>query len=158
MVSHVRLKSLHSHAAARKIASSSHAGDVLAQEVWKYVTDAPAIIVDVRTAPEWKFSGIPNMNGTHGKLATISWVRYPDFDANPAFISDIQQAAPDKEHPIFFLCKTGGRSHQAANVVAALGYSQCYNILHGFEGDANDARQRGKINGWKAAGLPWTQA
>jgi rhodanese-related sulfurtransferase len=153
-----RLHDLHRTAASRKTAPTPHAGDVLPKEVWAYVQEAPAYIVDVRTVPEWQFSGVPQMNGTEAQLATISWVRYPDFEANPAFVNEVQQAAPDTSLPIFFLCKTGGRSHQAANALAALGYMHSYNILNGFEGDMNEKRQRGTVNGWKAEGLPWTQA
>ena len=38
------------------------------------------------------------------------------------------------------------------------GYKNCFNITNGFEGDANENNQRGKINGWKALNLPWLQA
>jgi rhodanese-related sulfurtransferase len=47
-------------------------------------------------------------------------------------------------------------SNNAATVAAALGYSQAYNTLEGFEGEANADKQRTLINGWKHAGLPWT--
>jgi len=36
-------------------------------------------------------------------------------------------------------------------------FAKCFNIAGGFEGDLDAARHRGQINGWKAAGLPWTQ-
>ena len=35
--------------------------------------------------------------------------------------------------------------------------SEVANISYGFEGDLNLEGQRGKINGWKAEGLPWSQ-
>jgi rhodanese-related sulfurtransferase len=54
------------------------------------------------------------------------------------------------------MCRTGGRSHNAAAVAASLGYTQAYNMLEGFEGEANGLNQRTMLNGWKHAGLPWT--
>jgi hypothetical protein len=30
-------------------------------------------------------------------------------------------------------------------------------VLHGFEGDLDAHRQRGKLNGWRYEGLPWEQ-
>ena len=42
--------------------------------------------------------------------------------------------------------------------MTAGGYSSCFNVEGGFEGNHNEARQRGTLNGWKAAGLPWFQS
>jgi rhodanese-related sulfurtransferase len=153
-----RLQALMHHAESRKSQSSPYAGDISVREAWEFLSQEPALVIDVRTAPEWSFSGVPDTHETHGTLACISWVRYPDFDANPAFAETLEHYAKDKNIPLFFLCKTGGRSHQAANKAAMLGYSYSFNLTHGFEGDANSAGQRGKVNGWKAEGLPWTQA
>jgi rhodanese-related sulfurtransferase len=56
-----------------------------------------------------------------------------------------------------FLCRSGGRSHNAAAAAAAAGYAQSFNVLQGFEGDKNDKGQRNTVGGWRAAGLPWVQ-
>ena len=40
-------------------------------------------------------------------------------------------------------------------VAQQLGYSKAFNMLEGFEGEANSLNQRTQINGWKHAGLPW---
>mgnify|MGYP001626415321 CR=1 FL=1 len=53
------------------------------------------------------------------------------------------------------LCRTGGRSLAAAEHLADLGYGHCYNILGGLEGKPDTHGQRGKVEGWKASGLPW---
>ena len=37
------------------------------------------------------------------------------------------------------------------------GFSRCYNISEGFEGDKDAAAHRGTVGGWKVAGLPWKQ-
>ena len=52
-----------------------------------------------------------------------------------------------------FLCRSGVRSDGAARLAAGAGYSNCYNILEGFEGgiDARTGR-RGTLGGWRLAG------
>lgn len=144
-------------AAGRREAPSPYAGEVTAREVWDYVMQSPAYIVDVRTHAEWKFTGSVNMEGTQGKLVMLSWVNYPDFTANPDFIPQLKHIITDMDIPLFFLCRTGGRSFQAANKAAESGYGASFNITHGFEGDHNHLKQRGCVNGWKAEGLAWMQ-
>ena len=41
--------------------------------------------------------------------------------------------------------------------MTSAGFSRCYNVAGGFEGNPDAARHRGTVDGWKAAGLPWTQ-
>ncbi len=38
------------------------------------------------------------------------------------------------------------------------GYNECYNVIEGFEGDKDADGHRNTKNGWRAAGLPWTQS
>lgn len=135
------------------------AGDVSPAEAWEALQANPsAQLVDVRTQPEWMFAGLPDLSAMHKEAATISWKFYPNFDLNPRFVSQLEAAVPDKSAPVYFLCKTGGRSTDAAIAATAAGYTQAYNVVGGFEGDMNHSRQRGKTSGWKAASLPWFQA
>ena len=48
-------------------------------------------------------------------------------------------------------------SCNAAQRATELGL-QAYNILEGFEGDADGQGQRGKRGGWRFHGLPWSQS
>ena len=57
---------------------------------------------------------------------------------------------------VLFLCRSGVRSIAAAKRATELGL-QAYNILEGFEGDADASAQRGKRGGWRFRGLPWRQ-
>lgn len=158
MVSGNLISTIDEQAPARQTETTLHAGDVSASEVWAYIQDNPAAVVDVRTEPEWTFSGLPALEDTAAALHCISWVNYPGFTPNAAFLDKLRSVAPDPHRPVFFLCKTGGRSHQAAVAATSEGYSYAYNILHGFEGDHNELGQRGHVNGWKGEGLPWNQA
>ena len=58
---------------------------------------------------------------------------------------------------VMFICRSGGRSHNAAMLAQQAGYSEAYNVLEGFEGDRDAQGHRNTIGGWRAAGLPWTQ-
>ena len=121
-----------------------------AQQVLQLTSNAK--LVDVRSSAEIDLVGrIP--------LAShIEWAFYPGWTANPDFLTHLNVQI-DKEILVMFICRTGGRSHHAAVAATQLGYAECYNVLEGFEGEAEpQTKQRGKINGWKVAGLPWTNS
>ncbi len=110
-----------------------------------------ATLVDVRTRAEWDYVGrVPGS-------VLVEWNTYPDGTRNPAFIEQLRNAAADVEVPILFLCRSGQRSDQAARAARAAGYSHAFNVLEGFEGDKDASGQRGHLNGWRNAGLPWIQ-
>jgi rhodanese-related sulfurtransferase len=111
---------------------------------------AGARLVDVRTRAELDFVGrIP------GALL-IEWMSYPEGSRNPEFLAQLEAAA-GKGVPLMFICRSGNRSHAAAMLAAEAGWSECYNVLEGFEGDRDANRHRNTIGGWKVAGLPWVQ-
>ena len=117
-----------------------------------------AQLVDVRSHAEWVFAGTPDLSSLNKQTLTISWKLYPHMERNPQFRVQLENAVPDCDTPLYFLCKTGGRSTDAAIAAAEAGYTNCTNIAGGFEGDLNPSNQRGKISGWKASNLPWNQA
>jgi rhodanese-related sulfurtransferase len=62
-----------------------------------------------------------------------------------------------KESLVMFICRSGVRSHAAAEAAVSAGYTQAYNVLEGFQGDKDPERHRDTIGGWRVAGLPWYQ-
>jgi rhodanese-related sulfurtransferase len=146
-------------ASAARVQAPLYAGDVTPTDAWNAISQhATAQIVDVRTQAEWAFAGLPSLDSLGKTVKTISWKFYPNFDVNPRFVAQLEAAVPDKSAPLYFLCKTGGRSTDAAIAASAAGYTVCYNVEGGFEGDINTNHQRGQVNGWKASRLPWQQA
>jgi rhodanese-related sulfurtransferase len=108
-------------------------------------------LVDVRTKPELQYVGkVP------GSLA-IEWQTWPGGKPNPEFIGELA-AAVSKDQPVMFLCRSGVRSHGAAEAAMRAGWKETYNVLEGFEGDKDTAGHRNTVNGWRKAGLPWTQS
>ncbi len=110
-----------------------------------------AKLVDVRTRAEWDYVGrIPG-------AVEIELLTYPGNRPNASFVKDLEQKV-GKDSLVMFICRSGGRSHNAATMAAQAGYNESYNVLEGFEGDRDDAGHRNTKGGWRAAGLPWTQS
>lgn len=126
-------------------------GALLPAEAFALLQQAPgAKLVDVRSRAEWDWVGrIPG-------AIEIEWQTYPGMRTNRDFLSYLESQV-DTEALVMFLCRSGGRSHQAAATATQSGYPDCYNILEGFEGDKDATGHRGAKGGWKAAGLPWVQ-
>ncbi len=128
----------------------SYAGAVTPQEAYALISqDSNAVLVDVRSRAELELVGRVPV-ATH-----VEWAFYPGMVANADFAAQLQ-AQVDKSRTVIFMCRTGGRSHNAALLAQQLGYGNAYNMIEGFEGQANALKQRTLIDGWKHAGLPWT--
>jgi rhodanese-related sulfurtransferase len=118
-------------------------------------------LVDVRTMAEWNFVGLPDLSSLGRRVHCVEWQSFPTMAVNPAFAAEaeaaVTAAGADKETPILFLCRSGARSRAAAVALAAQGFAKAFNVAGGFEGDPDEMRHRGNLNGWKAAKLPWRQ-
>jgi len=138
--------------------TEAYAGDLTPAQAWELLGRVGhAVLVDVRTQAEWQFVGLPDVSDHGRDTALIAWQVYPNMNISPGFVDRLAEAAPDKTAPVMFLCRSGVRSQAAAAAATAAGYAKAYNILEGFEGGPNADQQRGKVGGWKVAGLPWRQ-
>ena len=136
--------------------------DVPAADAWaRLQRDAGAVLVDVRTRPEWAFVGLPDLSSIGKRVLTLEWQTFPEGRVDPDFAERLsgllESAGVEKDAEVFFICRSGARSHAAALALADAGFSRCRNVAEGFEGPLDAGRHRGQIAGWKAAGLPWTQ-
>jgi rhodanese-related sulfurtransferase len=139
----------------------SYAGDITPEEAWKLLADDPeAVLVDCRTAAEWRFVGVPDISSLRRDVVYVEWSR-TDGTHNDGFVADVLKeigvAGSGNERPIVFLCRSGNRSIGAAEAATEAGISPSYNVLDGFEGNLDDDGHRGGT-GWKAIGLPWRQS
>ena len=127
-------------------------GALLPMEAYRILQESMrAQLVDVRSRAELDWVGrIPG-------ATEIELRSYPGMQPNPAFLDQLTNQV-DKSLPVLFICRSGSRSNQAAIMATQTGFSDCYNVLEGFEGDRDEQGQRGKDSGWKAAGLPWEQS
>jgi rhodanese-related sulfurtransferase len=132
--------------------------EVTSLEAWEILQkNSNSYLIDVRTVPEWKNVGYPNLSSIDRKLVKLSWRVYPTMQINTDFVTHLVQEIPQKEANLLFICKTGGRSYEAALEMKKNGFINCFNIIDGFEGDIDHTNSRGNINGWKALNLPWEQ-
>jgi rhodanese-related sulfurtransferase len=120
-----------------------YAGAVTPQEAHELQELDAAKIIDVRTEPEYRQIG--HVPGT----PLIEWPRSGPPQAYEAFLDAVRERFDPSEKLLFF-CRSGVRSHYAAELAAQRGFRNAYNVLEGFEGE-----QGAGLNGWRAAGLPW---
>jgi rhodanese-related sulfurtransferase len=138
--------------------TDTYAGDLSPEESWNVlVTENSSVLIDVRTDAEYSFVGVADLSSLNKKTIYANWLSFPSSGLNPEFTAELESKNFDKDQPLLFLCRSGVRSKHAANAMTALGYSKCYNIVGGFEGDKDETFHRGCENGWKHAGLPWVQ-
>lgn len=134
------------------VKAKTYAGDVLPPLAWQWVEAGDAVVVDVRTDAERAWVGeVPG-------AVVIALKQWPTMALNPHFDAQLQalaQAEPGKKW--LFLCRSGVRSVIAAERAHALGL-EAYNILEGFEGNADQNGHRGQLGGWRKHGLPWRQS
>jgi rhodanese-related sulfurtransferase len=134
-----------------------------AYEKWKADPEKVKIL-DVRTPEEFLFVGHPTMAW---KIPVAAQVYEWDSDKGKFpmklladFVSRVKEVAkPDEE--LLVMCRSGGRSAIAVNLLAQAGFKNAYNIIDGMEGDLvedPDSVFQGRRlkNGWKNSGCPWT--
>ncbi|CAN5142729.1 rhodanese-like domain-containing protein [soil metagenome] len=117
--------------------------------------DPSAKLVDVRTNAERDWVGTANIRDE--QHLSIQWNLYPAGIPNADFLAQLDQEA-SKDQVLLFLCRSGVRSRHAAKLATEHGFTQCFDILEGFEGDKDADGHRKTTNGWCNAGLPWLGA
>ena len=121
-------------------------------------------LVDVRTPEEYLFVGHPAVAWKIPAFAQVyEWdagkAKFP-MKYLPDFIARVKSvAAPDDT--LLVMCRSGGRSALAINLLAQAGFTQAWNVIDGMEGDTVDdpgsaAHGKRLKNGWKNSGCPWT--
>ena len=115
-----------------------------------------AVLVDVRTAAEWGYVGLPDLSQIGKGVVFVEWQRFPDGRLNEGFVGQLREAGVGEGVPVYFLCRSGVRSAAAAKAVTAAGLGPAFNVVDGFEGPLGQGGHR-DVAGWKVAGLPWRQ-
>ncbi|MCB2100134.1 MAG: rhodanese-like domain-containing protein [Rhodobacterales bacterium] len=137
---------------------ASYAGDLMPTDAWALlVAEGDAVLIDVRTDAEWTYVGIPDLSALGRQPLFVPWQFFPGMAINADFARQVAGAGVGRDVAVLMLCRSGVRSKAAARSLTAAGWSRAYNVAHGFEGDRDGERHRGRVNGWKADGLPWVQ-
>ncbi|MFZ6818012.1 rhodanese-like domain-containing protein [Undibacterium sp. Ji22W] len=134
-----------------------YAGAVTPEEAFQLLQDNnQVLLVDVRTNAERDWVG--RVQIAEGQHKAVQWSLYPSGAPNPEFMAQLTAAITDKNTPILFLCRSGVRSRHGAKLATENGYTACYDILQGFEGDKDHHGHRKTVGGWCSADLPWIGA
>ena len=132
--------------------------DISSSQCWEALekNSSSAYLIDVRAKEEWKETGIADLSSIAKEVKLISWMFFtPSIHANDKFIDELKEAVNDKNTELFFICKSGGRSAQAAKAAMQNGYNNCFNINDGFVGNMfDDNLEPLKLNGWLNNNLP----
>ena len=114
-------------------------------------------LIDVRTKPEWIYVGVPDLSSINKKVIFVSWQVYPEMKINKFFENQILESNIKKDYNLYFICRSGNRSNNAAEFLTSRGFSHCFNVIDGFEGNLDHEHHRSTIEGWKYHNLPWKQ-
>jgi rhodanese-related sulfurtransferase len=110
-----------------------------------------ALLIDVRSENEFMLVG-------HAQKAIhIAWYLETGPETNTAFLGQLLDVAGSRNRPLIFICRNGERSQEAATFAESNGFTQIFNVIHGFEGDRDENNRRSAMNGWRYEGLPWEQ-
>jgi len=126
-------------------------------QAWEVLQNEPdAVLVDVRSQMEFSYVGHPV------GAVLVPWQEPPDWRVLPDFVERLRRAlpaaqTPPEQRPLLLLCRSGHRSQEAAQALAAAGFVRLANVVEGFEGDRDAEGRRGTLGGWRFHGLPWEQ-
>ncbi|MEN9384534.1 MAG: hypothetical protein RI959_1189 [Pseudomonadota bacterium] len=128
-------------------------------EAWAYLqqhasasADEALLFVDVRMEIESLYVGRPP------GVVNVPWYEYPDLTPDAErFARLVEAEAGHKHRPVLLICRSGKRTLDAGAALEAAGFTDVAHVVHGFEGELDDAFHRSRISGWRFAGLPWEQ-
>jgi len=112
---------------------------ISAPEASAMVTEGKLTLIDLRTADEWRQTGVP---------AGARRIDLHNPEGPAAFLDQVSAAVEgDKAAPIGLICRTGNRSTQAQKFLLAKGFTNVTNVIEGMAGNDNGP-------GWLKRGLP----
>ncbi|MCX7149971.1 MAG: rhodanese-like domain-containing protein [Rhodocyclales bacterium] len=133
------LKNLLPCACALLALSARAEPDLGAPEAAAQAQAGKLILIDIRTPPEWKETGVARgarqVNMLHPQGAK-------------GFVEQLMgELKGDRNTPIALICRTGNRTTQVQRYLQSVGFTQVYNIKEGMAGS-------GAGPGWIKRGLP----
>jgi rhodanese-related sulfurtransferase len=138
----LRLTALTMAAALLLTACLSETGPALtAQAAYDQAKAGLLTLIDIRTPAEWRQTGVP------GGAVRIAMQDPKGPDGFAAAV--LAQVRGDHQAPIALICRTGNRSTQMQQALAARGFTRVYNVKEGMGGSAAGP-------GWIKRGLPVT--
>ena len=113
--------------------------DLSAPEAADAVQAGKITLIDIRTPPEWKQTGV-------AKGAKLVNMLHPQGASG--FVNQLlSEVQGNKNAPIALICRTGNRTTQIQRFLQGQGFTQVYNVKEGMAGS-------GAGPGWLKRGLP----
>ena len=113
--------------------------DLTAPEAAAAVAAGKVTLIDIRTPPEWKETGV-------ARGAKLLNMLHPQ--GAPGFTNALlDKVKGDKNAPIALICRTGNRTTQVQRYRQSQGFTNVYNVKEGMAGS-------GAGPGWLKRGLP----
>ncbi len=113
--------------------------DLTAPEAAAAVAAGKITLIDIRTPPEWKETGV-------AKGAQLINMLHPQ--GAPGFTNALlEKLKGDRNAPIALICRTGNRTTQVQRYLQSQGFTNVYNVKEGMAGS-------GAGPGWLKRGLP----
>ncbi len=105
------------------------------EDAYNKSINGEAILIDIRTPEEWTRTGTP----VSARLVTFQSDRFLST------VKALQAENPDA--PVALICRSGGRSTRASQMLEEAGIKHIYNVKEGVEGSPNGTS-------WLSKGLP----
>ena len=119
--------------------SPAQAQDISAPEAFAAVQAGKVKLIDIRTPPEWKQTGV-------AQGATRINMLHPQGAAG--FLNEVMtQVGGDKTAAIALICRTGNRTTQVQKFLQTQGFTQVLNVREGMAGSSAGP-------GWLSRRLP----
>ncbi len=124
------------------------------------------LFLDVRTRSEIAVVGMPTVADANVPFMFMAepmtwnddWGNFK-MTKNQNFLSAVKQRLEEKglsqDDKVFLMCRSGGRSASAADLLTEAGFTNVYSVVDGYEGDTAKNGKR-ILNGWKNSNLPWS--
>jgi rhodanese-related sulfurtransferase len=121
------------------VAFATHAQEMTAPEAHEAASAGKVTLIDIRTPPEWKQTGV-------ARNAVLVDMLHPRGAAG--FMNAVlEKVGGDRTAPIALICRTGNRTTQVQRFLMAQGFTQVYNVTEGMAGSRAGP-------GWLARRLP----
>ena len=124
------------------------------------------LFLDVRTRSEIAVVGMPTVADANVPYMFMAepmtwnddWGNFK-MTKNQNFLNAVKQRLEEKglgqDDKVFLMCRSGGRSASAADLLSKAGFTNVYSVVDGYEGDTAKNGKR-ILNGWKNSDLPWS--
>ena len=106
--------------------------DITIEDMLSHIQKSPkrCVLVDVRTAQEWRQTGIADVLCAVETITVVSGLDKQLLDDyQPTLVATI-----DPTKTLYFICRSGVRSQVAASIAVQNNMPESYNVLEGMQG------------------------